>query len=70
MNIAELRAKFGRAQRIIRNERNMRIRVFRDKPMQQAEKVAEIDELLTLLVEMKDELKRHMEPEPEQGVLI
>lgn len=70
MNTPELRAKFERAQRIIRNERHMRERVFRDRPKELAVKVAEMDELLTLLVEMKDELKRHMQPEPEQAVLL
>lgn len=70
MNTPELRAKFERAQRIIRHERNMRVRVFRDRPKLQAEKLAEMDELLALLVDMKDELKAHMEPEPEQAVLI
>ena len=57
MTSNELRAKFERAYRIIRAERRMREHVFRADADKQAAKVAEMDELLAILTEMKDLLK-------------
>lgn len=57
MTSDELRAKFERAYRIIRAERRAREWVFRNDADKQAAKVAEMDELLAILTEMKDLLK-------------
>jgi hypothetical protein len=70
MTESELRAKYIQAYRIIKQERRMRERVFRDKPDMLPSKLVEMDMLLTLLTEFKDELKAHCEPGVEQMALI
>lgn len=70
MNIQELRTDYEAACKIIQRERAMRVSVFRNRPQVQSQKVAEIDELQEIVTRMKDELKTHMEPEPEQAVLL
>ena len=57
MTSNELRAKFEQAYCIIRAERRAREWVFRNDSEKQAAKMAEMDELLAILTEMKDLLK-------------
>jgi hypothetical protein len=70
MTEAELRALYEDAKKIIRAGRAQRVWVFRNKPNQQAAKVGEMDELLQIVISLKDECKRHMEPEYEQPALL
>ena len=70
MTSDELRAKFNTAYKIISRERKWREHVFRNDPIALKQKVAEVDKLLSILVEMKDELKPHVEPSFEQPALL
>lgn len=70
MNMQDLRTDYETACKIIQRERAMRVRVFRNRPQVQAEKVAEMDMLQQIVTRMKDELKARFEPEPEQGTLL
>lgn len=63
MTLDELQRKFTRATRIVNAERHMREHVFRAHPDKQAHKMAEMDELIAILVELKDALKPHCEGE-------
>ncbi len=68
MTESELRAKYTQAVRIIRAERKQREWVFRlacpvGKPDKLAAKLVEMDMLLTILGELKDALKPHVELE-------
>lgn len=70
MTEAELRAKYNTAYRIIQRERQMREQVFRDDPAARTQKVGEMDCLLRILTELKDELKPHMAVTYEQPTLL
>lgn len=63
MTSDELHAKYNRAYRLIYRERAMRALVFRPDPAMCDKKVAEMDELLAILTELKDELKRRIADE-------
>lgn len=70
MMTTDLRALFDEAQRIIKRERAARWYVFRDQPEKQAAKVGEMDRLMQIIVQIKDELKTHMQPDVEQATLL
>jgi hypothetical protein len=70
MTESELRAKFETAYRIIQRERKLRVFVFAHDPITLKAKLAEIDKLLEIVTELKDELKAHVEPEYEQSALL
>lgn len=66
----ELKAKYSTVYRTLHRERAMRDRVFREGHPQREAKLAEMDVALAILEEMKDEIKRGMEPDFEQPVLL
>ena len=66
----ELRAKFKTGFKIIARERRMREYVFRNDPVAREQKLGEIDRLLEILTEIKDELKERMEADYEQPTLL
>jgi len=66
----ELRVTYGMVYQCLSRERQMRERVFAQKPAELKRKLREIDDAVTALVAMKDELKRHVEETPEQVMLI
>lgn len=66
----ELRTRYTTAYRIIQRERRMREHVFRDDPAARVKKVAEMDVLLGILTELKDELKALLPPSYEQPTLL
>ena len=70
MTKEELRAKFNTAYKIIKAERGKREWVFRNDPEVLAQKLGEMDLLLGILTEFKDELKQGMEPDYEQPALL
>lgn len=70
MTTDELKTIYERAKAIIRAERKMRLWVFRDQPDKLAAKVAEIDELLRIVVQLKDAAKAGCETEFEQPRLL
>jgi hypothetical protein len=57
----ELQAKFIVAYRIVVRERTWRERVFPEGDARRDEKLREMDRLLEVMVEMKDEIKAYME---------
>jgi hypothetical protein len=70
MTESELRAKYVQAVRIIRAERAMRAHVFRNDPVKLNAKLIEMDMLLSIVTEFKDELKEHIGAGQEQMALI
>ena len=66
----ELRALYIAAVKIIRRERAMRERFRSFDEATRAAKVAEMQRLEQLITQMKDALKPHCEPAPEQGRLL
>jgi hypothetical protein len=70
MNSDELKTKFNTAYKIIARERKMREYVFRHDPLVREAKVAEMDKLLAIVTELKDELKPHCDPGHEQPLLL
>lgn len=66
----DLRKKFTKATRIAKAEKKQREWVFRNDPVRRDAKVAEMDELIAILVEFKDELKAHIGAEIEQPRLL
>lgn len=70
MTLDELRAKHRVAYRIIMRERAMRERVFRSDPVARQQKLAEMDRLLEILTELKDELKAKLGAGYEQPPLL
>lgn len=66
----ELRAKFNTGFKIIARERRMREHVFRNDPVAKEQKLREIDLLLEILTEIKDELKERMGGDYEQPALL
>jgi hypothetical protein len=70
MNANELRALYTRGYKIVREEKSMRLHVFRGNPSKQAAKVAEMDELLAIMDAMKDELKKYIGDGYEQVTLL
>ena len=63
MTSDELRTKYNQAYRMIRREQAMRAYVFPPGHEKRAEKLAEMDELLAIVTELKDELKRRIADE-------
>lgn len=76
MTLDELRQQWETAKGIIRAEREKRNEVFSQQEAKRKKKVAEMDQLMQILVAWKDELKPHCEPEmepepqPEQAPLL
>ena len=66
----ELRQKYNAAYKIIMRERRWREHVFPPGNPRHREKLAEMDRLLEILTELKDELKGHVGVEFEQPVLL
>ncbi len=70
MTEAELRRQFEAAKSIIRRERQAREFVFRHDPIKRKAKLEEIDMLLHIVAQWKDELKLHMEPDYRQASML
>ena len=70
MTESELRAKHIQVVRIIKAERKQREWVFRNDPVKLNAKLAEIDMLLTIVIEFKDALKEYIGAGVEQMALI
>jgi hypothetical protein len=70
MTYDQLKANYTAAYRIIMRERAMRDRVFAKDAEKREEKIAEMDKLLELIDDLKNELKKHIAPETEQPRLI
>jgi hypothetical protein len=70
MNESELRTKYTQAVRIIRAERRMVEHLFQSDPVTKGVKLVELDMLLTLITEFKDELKAHLSSGEAQMQLI
>jgi hypothetical protein len=66
----ELRKKFERGRSLILKERRWRNHVFRGKPDERDAKVAEMDELMAILVEFKNIAKVHVGEDVEQPALL
>lgn len=69
MTLDDLKAKYTVAYRIITRERAMRDRVFAENQTKRDAKMAEMDVLLEIVDDLKDELKRYIN-EPEQATLL
>lgn len=69
MTEGELRAKYAQAYRIIKRERAMRDHVFRNDPAKRNEKLVEMDMLLTILTDFKDEIKAHVGSQEQLALL-
>lgn len=70
MTLEELKAKYTVAHKIIKSERAMRDKVFANNQEKRTAKMAEMDVLMEIIVEMKDELKKYIGDEPEQATLL
>lgn len=70
MTEAELKSLYDEGKKIIRDERKWRRIVFANKPKLRDAKVAEMDRLMAILVQMKDALKPHVEIAYEQPTLL
>lgn len=70
MTMEELKAKYTVAYKIITRERAMRDRVFAENQEKRTAKMAEMDILLEIVDELKDELKKYIGSEPEQATLL
>lgn len=70
MKLSDIRADYNKAYRILVNERQMREQAFANKPLQLKPKIAEIDAVLEILAEWKEELKQFCDPEDEQKGLF
>lgn len=73
MTLEELKAKYTVAYRIITRERAARDRQYgllAVDPNKRQEKMAEMDTLLEIVDDLKDELKRRMGGEAEQPTLL
>ena len=66
----ELKAKFEDGYRIIKAERKWRDKVFPPGHEQRDKKLGDMDKLLGILTEFKDEIKQGMEPDFEQPSLL
>ena len=65
----ELRAKYIQAVRIVRAERRMVEHLFQSDPVTKGVKLVEIDMLLTIVTELKDFCKLHVD-DTQQMALI
>ena len=70
MTLEELKAKYTVAYKIIARSRAMRDRVFANNQEKRTAKMAEMDILLEIVDDLKDELKWHIGNEPEQATLL
>lgn len=70
MTKAELETKYKAAYRILYRERKMREYVFAEGDPRREAKLAEIDTLMKVLEEFKDEIKQGLEPDYEQPALL
>lgn len=70
MTLEELKANYTVAYKIIMRERAMRDRVFSADSDKRQAKMAEMDKLLEIVDDLKDELKKHIGSGPEQPTLL
>lgn len=70
MTAEELRANYTVAYKIIMRERAMRDRVFAADSEKREAKMAEMEKLLEIIDDMKDELKKYIGAAPEQATLL
>lgn len=70
MTLDELRAQHKTAYNIVARERRWREHVFPEGHPKREEKLREMDRMLEIITGWKDELKKRIEAQPEQGVLI
>lgn len=73
MTLEELKASYTVAYKIIMRERAMRAHpspTFSNVRQHREEYVGEMDKLLEIVDDMKDELKKRMLAEPEQATLL
>lgn len=66
----ELKELYTSAYKIIQRERRMRLWVFRNQPDKLTAKIGEMDRLLKIVTDFKDELKKHVGVKYEQPALI
>jgi hypothetical protein len=66
----ELKRVYTEAVKIVQAERKMRLYVFRDRPNVLRAKIAEMDRLLSILMQIKDTLKPHCDDAYEQPALL
>jgi hypothetical protein len=70
MTLEELKANYTVAYKIIMRERAMRDKVFAANPDMREAKMAEMEKLLEIIDDLKDELKKHIGSGPEQATLL
>lgn len=70
MTLEELKAQYTVAYRIITRERAMRDKVFAANQEKRAMKMAEMDILLEVVDDLKNELKKYISAEIEQPKLL
>lgn len=70
MTLEELKASYTVAYRIITKERAMRDRVFAADTTKREAKVSEMDTLLEIIDDLKNEIKQRIGSEPEQATLL
>jgi hypothetical protein len=70
MTLEELKAQYTVAYRIITRERAMRDKVFAANAEKRAMKMAEMDILLEVVDDLKNELKKYISAEIEQPKLL
>ncbi len=70
MTMEELRAKYTVAYRIIVRERTARDQAFAARQSEPNARMADMDILLEVIDELKDELKRRISEEPTQATLL
>ncbi len=69
MTLEELKAKYTVAYRIITRERAWRDKVFAENQQKRDAKMHEMDVLMEVIDDLKDELKKYIN-EPEQATLL
>ncbi len=70
MTLEELKANYTVAYQIIRRERAERDKVFGENASKREERMHDMDVLLEIIDDMKNELKRRMSAELEQPRLL
>lgn len=70
MTLEELKANYTVAYKIIMRERARRNKEYVDNSQTREEQVGEMEKLLVILDDMKDELKKYIGSAPEQPTLL
>lgn len=70
MTLEELKANYTVAYKIIVRERAVRDKVFAADTDERKEKIAELDKLLEIVDDLKNELKKYIGSSPEQASLL